>query len=77
MLNTRFVIPVIVAMIIAAPLAWYSMNKWLEGFAYKIGFNWILVLIAGGIALAISLLTVSYESLKAAKVNPVKSLQSE
>jgi putative ABC transport system permease protein len=77
MLNSRFVIPVILAMIIAAPIAWYSMNKWLDGFAYKITFDWMLVLIAGGIALTISLLTVSYESLKAAKVNPVKSLRSE
>lgn len=77
LLNTRFVIPVFAAMILAAPLAYYTMNKWLQGFAYKVDFNWGLVLIAGAIALAISLLTVSYESVKAAKVNPVKSLRSE
>jgi putative ABC transport system permease protein len=77
LLNTRFVIPVLIAMIIAAPLAWFAMNKWLQGFAYKVDFNWDLVVIAGGIALLISLLTVSYESVKAARVNPVKSLRME
>lgn len=77
LLNTRFVIPVVAAMIIAAPLAYYTMDKWLQGFAYKVNFNWSLVLIAGGIALLISILTVSYESIRAAKVNPVKSLGAE
>jgi putative ABC transport system permease protein len=64
-------------MIIAAPLAWYAMNEWLSGFAYKIDFNWLLVVAAGALALVISLITVSYESVKAAKVNPVKSLRTE
>ncbi|MEI9921648.1 MAG: ABC transporter permease [Bacteroidota bacterium] len=77
LLNTRFVIPVLAAMIISAPLAWYAMNQWLSGFAYKIDFNWGLVVLAGFVALMISLITVSYESIKAAKVNPVKSLRSE
>jgi putative ABC transport system permease protein len=77
LLNTRFVIPVLVAMIIAAPVAWYATSKWLEGFAYRIDFNWGLVALAGLVALTISLITVSYESTKAAKVNPVKSLRSE
>jgi putative ABC transport system permease protein len=77
LLNTRFVIPVLVAMAIAAPLAWYAMNQWLSGFAYRIEFNWGLVALAGFVALMISLVTVSYESIKAAKVNPVKSLRSE
>jgi putative ABC transport system permease protein len=77
LLNTRFVIPVLIAMIISAPLAWYAMSRWLEGFAYKIDFSWDLVVLAGLVALMISLITVSYESVKAAKVNPVKSLRSE
>jgi ABC-type antimicrobial peptide transport system permease subunit len=77
LLNTRFVVPVLAAMIIAAPLAYYIMSKWLQGFAYKITFNWGLVLIAGALAMLISLITVSYESVKAAKVNPVKSLRTE
>jgi ABC-type antimicrobial peptide transport system permease subunit len=77
LLNTRFAIPVLVAMIIAAPLAWYAMSRWLEGFAYKINFNWGVVALAGLAALMISLITVTYESAKAARVNPVKSLRSE
>lgn len=77
LLATRFVIPIIIAMIIAAPLAWYSMTKWLSGFAYKIDFNWLFIVMAGALALFISLVTVSYESIKAAKVNPVKSLRTE
>jgi predicted permease len=77
LLTRRFVIPVAVAMIIAAPLAWYSMDQWLNGFAYKIDFNWLLVIGAGMLALVISLLTVSYESIRAARVNPVKSLRTE
>lgn len=77
LLNTRFVIPVFIAMIIAAPLAYFTMNKWLQGFAYQVNFNWWIVLIAGAIALLISVFTVSFESVKAAKVNPVKSLRTE
>ncbi|HZY79779.1 MAG TPA: FtsX-like permease family protein [Cyclobacteriaceae bacterium] len=77
LLNTRFVLPVLIAMIIAAPLAWFTMDKWLSGFAYHVNFNWALVAIAGCAALAISLLTVSYESYKAARINPVKTLRSE
>lgn len=77
LLATRFVVPIVIAMIIAAPLAWYSMDKWLDSFAYKIEFNWLFVVAAGAAALCISLLTVSYESIKAARVNPVKSLRTE
>lgn len=77
LLNTRFVVPIGVAMIIASPLAWYAMDTWLAGFAYRVNFNWLFVLMAGAVALLISLLTVSHETIKAAKVNPVKSLRSE
>jgi hypothetical protein len=77
LLNTRFVIPVFIAIIIATPLAYFTMNKWLQGFAYQVNFNWIIVLIAGAIALLISVLTVTFESVKAAQVNPVKSLRTE
>ena len=77
LLNSRFVIPVLIAMVIAAPLAWYAMSRWLKDFAYKIEFNWMVVLVAGVVALMISFITVSYESIKAAKVNPVKSLRAE
>ncbi|HMJ68378.1 MAG TPA: ABC transporter permease [Cyclobacteriaceae bacterium] len=77
LLNTRFATPVLIAMILASPLAWFAMNKWLEGFAYRVDFSWIVVVIAGMAALLVSLLTVSYETVKAATVNPVKSLRQE
>lgn len=77
LLNTRFVVPILISVMIAAPLAWYAMNRWLDSFAYKINFSWGIVAVAGAMALLISLITVSYESVKAAKVNPVKSLRSE
>jgi putative ABC transport system permease protein len=64
-------------MIIAAPLAWYAMSRWLESFAYKIDFNWGVIALAGVVALLISIVTVSYESAKAARINPVNSLRSE
>ena len=53
------------------------MNKWLDNFAYKVHFAWIIFLIAGSVALLIALLTVSYQAIKAAVVNPVKSLRTE
>jgi putative ABC transport system permease protein len=77
LLNTRFVIPVLIAILLAAPLAYFVMRKWLEGFAYKIDFQWGLVALAGGLALVISLVTVTYESFKAAVTNPLKSLRDE
>jgi ABC-type antimicrobial peptide transport system permease subunit len=77
LLNTRFIVPVLIAIVIAAPLAWYAMNQWLDGFAYKVEFKWVTVLIAGGLAIIVSLLTVSFESVKAARMNPTRSLRIE
>jgi putative ABC transport system permease protein len=77
LLNTRFIVPVFGAIIIAAPLAYFAMSQWLESFAFKIDFQWGLVLLAGILALIISVLTVTYESLKAAISNPLKSLREE
>ncbi|MBL7852399.1 MAG: FtsX-like permease family protein, partial [Cyclobacteriaceae bacterium] len=77
MMSREFVKLVIIAFVISAPLAWYAMNRWLEGFAYHVDVNvWIFV-IAGLAALIIALVTVSYESLKAASANPVQSLRTE
>jgi putative ABC transport system permease protein len=64
-------------MVIAVPISWWVINSWLKGFAYRINISWIIFLIACGTALLIALLTVSYESVKAAIANPVKSLRSE
>lgn len=76
LLNTRFLFLIGAAMIIASPITWYIMNKWLEGFAYRVNFNWLLVLMASLVALLVGLLTVSYETIKAARVSPAKTLLS-
>ncbi|HLK96716.1 MAG TPA: FtsX-like permease family protein, partial [Hymenobacter sp.] len=68
---------VLIAILIATPLAWYAMNRWLQGFAYKVNMEWWVFAVAGLLAVGIALLTVSFQSMKAALVNPVKSLGSE
>ncbi|GJM35669.1 MAG: ABC transporter permease [Saprospiraceae bacterium] len=77
LLSKDFLKLVIVAIIIAMPLAWLFMNRWLEDFAYRINLQWWLFALAGAGALAIAFLTVSFQSIKAALANPVKSLRSE
>ena len=68
---------VAVAVIIASPVAWYFANQWLQDFAYRINISWWIFIMAGGIAVFISLLTVGFHALKAAVANPVKSLRTE
>ncbi|GAB3489568.1 ABC transporter permease [Spirosoma knui] len=68
---------VLVAIVIASPLAWYAMHQWLQNFAYKIDMQWWVFLLAGALALLIAFLTVSFQSVKAALANPVKSLKME
>jgi putative ABC transport system permease protein len=68
---------VILANIIAWPVAWYAMNKWLQNFAYRINMGWWMFVLAGGIALVIALLTVSWQAIRAATANPVESLRYE
>ena len=77
LLSRDFIKLVLIAIIIASPLAWYGMNKWLESFAYKITISWWMFLIAGIVALLIALVTVSFQAIKAAVANPVKSLRTE
>ncbi|WP_372950034.1 ABC transporter permease [Mariniphaga sp.] len=77
MLNKDFVKWVIVAFVIATPIAYYAMNKWLENFAYKSDLSWWIFALAGLLALGIALLTVSFQSWKAATKNPVESLRYE
>jgi putative ABC transport system permease protein len=77
LLSKDFIKLVAIAIIIATPISWYVMEKWLEGFAYKMEIDlWIFVL-AGCIALLIAVLTISYQSIKSALMNPVSSLRSE
>ncbi len=76
-LSKEFLKPVFIAAFIASPIAWFGINKWLDGFAYKANISpWVFVL-AGAIALLIALLTVSFQAVKAALSNPVKSLRTE
>ncbi len=77
LLNKDFLTWVAVAFVIATPIAWYAMTRWLESFAYKTPLNWWIFALAGVLALAIALLTVSWQSWKAATRNPVESLRTE
>ena len=77
MLNTSFVKWIAIAFIIATPLARYAMNMWLENFAYKTELSWWIFALAGLLALGIALLTVSWQSWKAATSNPVETLRYE
>jgi putative ABC transport system permease protein len=68
---------VIIASIIAFPVAWYVMHKWLQDFSYRITISWWLFIVAGTAALLVALVTVSFQAIKAAIANPVKSLRTE
>ncbi len=68
---------VIIALIIAFPVSWWGMNKWLQDFAYRINIEWWVFAVAGIVAFIIALLTVSFQAIKAAISNPVKSLRTE
>ena len=73
----EFIWLILVAFVVAAPVAWMAMNAWLDNFAYRIGIGWGTFVVAILVSVAIAAFTISWESLKAAVVNPVKSLRSE
>jgi putative ABC transport system permease protein len=77
LLSTDFLKLVFIALLIATPLAWYAMSKWLEGFAYRIDLSWWIFALSGLLAIAIAFLTVSWQSVRAALMNPVKALRNE
>jgi hypothetical protein len=77
MLSNNFLKLVAIAMLVAFPVSWFAMKQWLQGFAYKIDLEWWMFALAGGVTICIALLTVSYQSIKAALVNPVRSLRTE
>lgn len=77
MLSKDFVKLVLIAAVIAFPVAWFAMNKWLQEFAYRIDIGWWVFMIAGLAAIVIALVTVSFQAIKAAIANPVKSLRTE
>ncbi|SHN20730.1 ABC transporter permease [Mucilaginibacter sp. OK098] len=77
LLSTGFTRLILIAIVIAIPLSWFAVNYWLEGFAYHINIGWAVFVLSSMAALIISWVTVSYESIKVAIVNPIKSLRSE
>ena len=77
LLSLDFLKMVIIASLIAFPVGWYAMNKWLQNFAYRVELSWWIFLLAAGIALLIAIITVSIQAIKAAIANPVNSLRSE
>ena len=77
LMSTEFVLLVFVSLIIAMPLAWYFMNSWIQGYQYRAALSWWIFACTGIGALLITLLTVSYQSIHAALINPVKGLRSE
>jgi predicted permease len=77
LLSRSFTRPVLIAMVVALPLAWYGMNRWLAGFAYHVQIDWTVFVFAFLVALAIAWVTVSVETIKAARINPAESLRNE
>jgi putative ABC transport system permease protein len=77
MLSKEFAKLVAIAILIASPVAWWAMSQWLQDFAYRVDISFWMFALTGLLAITIALFTVSFQSIKAAMVNPVKSLRSE
>lgn len=77
LLSGDFLKLVLIALLIATPIAWYAMNKWLSAYAYRVTLQWWMFAAAGLLAILIAFITVSFQSIRAAMVNPVKSLRTE
>jgi ABC-type antimicrobial peptide transport system permease subunit len=77
LLSLEFLVLVVIALLIALPVSWYSMSKWLQDFAYRTPMQWWMFGLAGAIIIIIAMITVSFQAVKAALVNPIKSLRSE
>jgi putative ABC transport system permease protein len=77
LLSKEFLQLIGVACFIAFPVAWWMMHNWLQNYQYRIEISWWIFLIAGLLAIAIALITISFQSIKAAIANPVKSLRTE
>jgi len=77
LLSKDFLKLVVIAIVIASPLAWYIMHNWLQDFAYRVNIGWLVFVIAGIIAVLIAFITISFQAIRAANANPVKSLRTE
>jgi ABC-type antimicrobial peptide transport system permease subunit len=77
LLSRDFISLVLLAFVIAAPLAWWAMNQWLQDFAYRTTFSWWIFAISGTLMLMVALLTLSIQTIRSAVANPVRSLRTE
>jgi putative ABC transport system permease protein len=77
MMTGEFVKLIIISFVIAAPVAWWAMSKWLNDFAFRVSIGWWMFILAAALALIIALVTVSIQAIRAAVTNPVTSLRSE
>ncbi|AXY73779.1 ABC transporter permease [Paraflavitalea soli] len=77
LLSKEFLQLVLLSALISFPLAWWAMDQWLQSYSYRVSIQWWVFLVAGGLAMLIALMTISLQSIKAALMNPVKSLRSE
>ena len=77
LLSKDFIVLVLISAITSWPVAWWTMHHWLNGFAYRVDINLWTFIISGGFAVMVALLTVSFQAIKAALLNPVKSLKTE
>ncbi len=77
LLSKEYVYLIVIAIVIATPVAWWAMSKWLQNFSYRINIQWWMFALAGFIAILLALFTVSFQAIKAAIANPVKSLRTE
>jgi putative ABC transport system permease protein len=77
LITKEFIRPVFIALLIATPIAWWVMNRWLQDFTYRINVQWWIFIVAGVVSVLIAILTVSFHAIKAAIANPVKSLRTE
>jgi ABC-type antimicrobial peptide transport system permease subunit len=75
--SKEFIILIAIAFVIATPIAWYYMNQWLQDYAYRIDVSWWIFFVGGIAAIVIALATISFQAIKAAMANPVKSLRTE
>jgi len=77
LISKQFVILIAIAFVIAVPAGYYAIHKWLQDFAYRISIGWWMFALAGALVIIIALITLSYQAIKAAIANPVKSLRTE
>jgi putative ABC transport system permease protein len=77
LISKEFILLISIAFVVAAPLGYYATNKWLQDFAYRINIGWWMFAFAGALVIIIALLTMSFQAIKAAIANPVKSLRTE